>query len=94
MYNVTATFVPSGVGASVVSASRRIGFRQLVLVTVNDTDPGEVAAARSLEGNGNHTLLLRLNGPSSRILASCSVRRALLTPQVNPGSRYRCGTST
>ena len=39
-----------------------VSFRHLVLVTVNDTDPGEVAAARSLEGNGNHTLMLRLNG--------------------------------
>ena len=26
--------------------------------------------------------------------APWSVRRALLTPQVNPGSRYRCGKST
>ena len=26
--------------------------------------------------------------------ASCSVRRALLTPQVNPGFLYRCGRST
>ena len=68
MYNVTATFVPaSGFGNAAaagqsVSASRRIGFRHLVLVTVNDTDPAEVAAVRSLEGNGNHTLMLRLNG--------------------------------
>ena len=70
MYTVTATFVPSGDdGATVqadagqrVSAKRRIGFRHLVLVTVKDTDPGEVAAARTLEGNGNHTLMLRLNG--------------------------------
>jgi hypothetical protein len=66
MYNLTATFVPSRDGAvassDAVSASRRIGFRLLVLVTVNDTDPGEVAAARLREGNGNHTLMLRLNG--------------------------------
>ena len=34
------------------------------------------------------------NGPSSRHSASRSVRRALLMPQVNAGSRYRCGKST
>ena len=32
--------------------------------------------------------------PSRAKSASRSVRRALLTPQVNPGSRYRCGTRT
>ena len=33
-------------------------------------------------------------GPSRARSASRSVRRALLTPQANPGSRYRCGKST
>ena len=34
---------------------------------------------------------LKLRGPSSPKPASRSLRRALLTPQVNPGSLYRCG---
>jgi beta-mannosidase len=38
------------------------GFRHLALVTVNDSDPSVVAASRTLEGNSNHTLMLRLNG--------------------------------
>ena len=33
-------------------------------------------------------------GPSSKQIASRSVRRALLTSQVNPGSRYRCSRRT
>ena len=33
-------------------------------------------------------------GPSRAKSASRSARRALLTPQVNPGSRYRCGSRT
>ena len=33
-------------------------------------------------------------GPSRAQSASLSLRRALLTPQVNPGSRYRCGKRT
>ena len=36
----------------------------------------------------------QFDGPSSRIPASRSVRHALLTPQVHPGSLYRCGRST
>ena len=34
------------------------------------------------------------NGTSRAKVASRSLRRALLTPQVNPGSRYRCGERT
>ena len=33
----------------------------------------------------------RRRGPSRAQPASRSLRRALLTPQVNPGSRYHCG---
>ena len=33
-------------------------------------------------------------GPSRAKSASQSLRRALLMPQVNPGSRYRCGRGT
>jgi hypothetical protein len=62
MYNVTASFQADAESAPVVTTSRRVGFRHLALVTVNDSDPSVVAASRSLEGNGNHTLMLRLNG--------------------------------
>jgi beta-mannosidase len=62
MYNVSAFFQAEAGSAANVSASRRIGFRHLALVTVNDSDASVVAASRSLEGNGNHTLMLRLNG--------------------------------
>eukprot|EP01052_Picozoa_sp_SAG31_P020098 SAG31_NODE_1495_length_8102_cov_5.708021_3_plen_624_part_00 len=61
MYTVTACLQPEGSGLN-VTALRRIGFRHLALVTVNDSDASVVAQARLLEGNGNHTLMLRLNG--------------------------------
>ena len=32
--------------------------------------------------------------PERNLFASRSVRRALLTPQANPGSLYRCGERT
>ena len=39
---------------------------------------------------------VNLKGPSGahNLFASRSVRRALLTPRLNPGSLYRCGKST
>ena len=61
MYNVSASFQADGSTAP-ISAWRRVGFRHLALVTVNDSDPQVVAASRSMEGNSNHTLMLRLNG--------------------------------
>ena len=36
-------------------------------------------------------VLVALEGPSRAKPASRSLRRVLLTPQVNPGSLYRCG---
>ena len=39
-------------------------------------------------------IVLFPGGPSRETSASRSLRRALSTPQANPGSRYRCGEST
>lgn len=67
MYNISATFATALTSAdfdhtNAVTATRRIGFRHVVLVTVNDSDVATVASARSQEGNGDFTLMLRLNG--------------------------------
>ena len=63
---------------------------------------GVAALAQHREAAGQHcaaaALYLRhaldiraMGGPSRSKSASRSSRRALLMPQVNPGSRYRCG---
>ena len=52
--------------------------------------PGAPGAPRAAALRG----LRRVDGPSRAKSASHSLRRALLTPQVNPGSLYRCGKRT
>ena len=45
-----------------VSASRRIGFRFVALVTGNDTDPSYVEASKSAQGTDHLGMLFRVNG--------------------------------
>ena len=45
-----------------VSARRRIGFRTVALVTHNDSDPKQRAAAAHTSGSGQHGMLFRVNG--------------------------------
>ena len=59
LYNVTAQWLDS---ASGVSASRRIGFRFVALVTGNDTDPSYVAASKGAQGTDHLGMLFRVNG--------------------------------
>lgn len=51
---------------AVASSTRRVGFRYLVLVTGNDTDPAYVAAAATQDGSapkgGVTTFIFRVNG--------------------------------
>ena len=51
--------VASAAGAN---ATRKIGFRHAVLVTINDTDPATAAAAKTQEGTGDLTMTFRVNG--------------------------------
>ena len=69
LHNVTATFTPAPPLPSLaaaatttagITASRKIGFRTINLVTGNDTDPSFVSAGG--DGSANMTMLLRVNG--------------------------------
>ena len=60
--------------------------------TIN-SDPSRFPGGMKALADYIHSKGLKF-GPSSRNPASRSVRRALLTPQVKPGSRYRCSRST
>ena len=52
---------------------------------------GSVDSMREVIAAGVDLALPNDHGPSRAKSASCSLRRALLMPQVHPGSRYRCG---
>ena len=52
------------------------------------------AVARQYHVQGKYEQAEKFYKARPALLASRSVRRALLTPQVNPGSRYRCDRST
>jgi hypothetical protein len=57
LYHVHVSFVPDGAhsaGAAAVTATRRIGFRTVALVTGNDTDPEYVKKAAGEEGADSH----------------------------------------
>jgi hypothetical protein len=63
LYNVTASFSAAGPQATaVVSASRRIGFRFIALVTGNDTDASYVAASTGKQGTDHVGMIFRVNG--------------------------------
>ena len=85
LYTVTITFTPSGPGAVPITTTRRIGFRLAAMVTINDTDAATVAAAAGKEGQGNHTVMLRVNG------AAVMARGANLVPMETMEGRYTAG---
>lgn len=60
LYNITATFTPSTGEPS--TTTRRLGFRHIALVTVNDTDPTIRASAQNASGTGQFTMFFRVNG--------------------------------
>jgi hypothetical protein len=102
LYNITASFVPSFVPSTLVhnvaKATRRIGFRHVALVTVNESN-----TMASQGGTGTFTYFLRVNGESMRsiiphtvylnrfshIMLSCgSLRRQVL--RCSRGAPARC----
>ena len=88
LYNVTARFEPAtSSGGSPVSASRRIGFRHVILVTGNDTNASWVAHAEAakLEGNGKHTLMFRVNGAPFYAKGANMIPMEALEGRLRPG---------
>merc|ERR1711862_373339 len=63
LYNVTAEISELGDGTEGnVAATRRVGFRSLVLVMGNDTEPGFVEREGDKHGTLTQGMLLRVNG--------------------------------
>ena len=99
LYNVTATFeaddaavrgTAAGSPASPPTVVRRVGFRHVVLVTFNDTNKTFVAEAEQskLQGNGDHTLMFRMNG------APFFAKGANMIPMESLEGRYEPGMHT
>ena len=66
-YSITATFTPAtatttAAEASTSTTSRKLGFRHVALVTVNDTDSAIAAKAATQDGSGQLTMFFRVNG--------------------------------
>eukprot|EP01048_Picozoa_sp_COSAG05_P004578 COSAG05_NODE_251_length_12871_cov_4.691669_12_plen_215_part_00 len=65
-YGITATFTPTTATGAVVAAAstttRKLGFRHVALVTINDTDPATAARAATQDGSGQLTMFFRVNG--------------------------------
>ena len=59
LYTVTTTWTPSGSDGMPIAATRRIGFRTVVIVTADDSDPSTLAGR---DGSGNMTVRWRVNG--------------------------------
>jgi beta-mannosidase len=58
LYFINVSFTPAGAGAP-ISASRRVGFRTLALVTGNDLNPAALAGG---DGSSNWTVRFKVNG--------------------------------
>lgn len=54
--------VSARLGATGITAQRKIGFRYFAMLTSNDTDPAVVARAKTEEGSDDHGLYFRVNG--------------------------------
>lgn len=85
LYNISATYMPGAgsAAAAVVSGGRRVGFREMSHVTIDDTAPGAIVAATGEEGTGNHTALWRVNG-ALVYARGANVVPMVRTPTVSP----------
>ena len=62
LYTLRVTFRPGASNGGDISTLRRVGFRQVALVTYNDSDSTTRAAATTAVGSGEHGMFLRVNG--------------------------------
>jgi beta-mannosidase len=94
-YNITATFTPIAADADATAAIsssssttvRRFGFRDVALVTVNDTDPAVVAAGG--KGTGRLTMFFRVNGAAVYARGANKVQMDLMDGRMNAEANRR-----
>ena len=83
LYNITVSFIPSSVVGTPVQATRRIGFRHVALVTVNES-----STTASQAGTGTFTYFLRVNGAAVFARGASKVPVDLLEGRIT-GSSHR-----
>eukprot|EP01047_Picozoa_sp_COSAG01_P040741 COSAG01_NODE_3448_length_6086_cov_4.407049_4_plen_124_part_00 len=101
LYNITATVsvLGDGVAASgegsqssataVIATTRRIGFRHVALVTINDTDAAEVAAAAAKQNTGAFTMMFRVNGAALYARGGSMIPMDLLSGRLSAEAHHR-----
>jgi hypothetical protein len=70
-------------------ATRKIGFRHIALVTVNDTDPAVAHAAASQNGTGGWTMFLRVNGAAVHSRGANKVPMELMEGRMSAAAHSR-----
>jgi beta-mannosidase len=100
LYNITATVSVLGDGvaasgegsqssATVITTTRRIGFRHVALVTINDTDAAEVAAAAAKQNTGAFTMMFRVNGAAVFARGGSMIPMDLLSGRLSAEAHHR-----
>ena len=84
MYNITATF-ETATGDALTT--RRLGFRHVALVTVNDTDPAVVAT--NGKGTGELTMFFRVNGAAVYARGGNKVPMDLIDGRMSAEAHYQ-----
>mmetsp|Transcript_31436 Transcript_31436/g.94443 ORF Transcript_31436/g.94443 Transcript_31436/m.94443 type:complete len:1023 (+) Transcript_31436:5048-8116(+) len=87
LYNITATYTPNHGAPS--ATTRRLGFRHVALVTINDTDATTRAAANHTSGTGQFTMFFRVNGAAVYARGGNKVPMDLLDGRVTADSTRR-----
>ena len=90
-YGITATFTPAmAVATTAASTStRKLGFRHVALVTVNDTDAATLAKAATQDGSGQLTMFFRVNGAPMFARGSNKIPMELLDGRMSAAGHRR-----
>eukprot|EP00040_Diaphanoeca_grandis_P024326 m.133582 g.133582 ORF g.133582 m.133582 type:complete len:1057 (-) comp29683_c0_seq3:38-3208(-) len=94
LYNITATFSPSTEGGApladtTASTTRRIGFRHIALITINDTDPTQHGKQAQTNGTGQFTMFFRVNGAAVYARGGNKVPMDLLDGRMSADATHR-----
>jgi predicted amidohydrolase len=89
-YAITATFTPANAtNTTVATTTRKLGFRHVALVTINDTDTATATNATVQDGSGQLTMLFRVNGAAMYARGANKVPMELLDGRMSAVAHRR-----
>lgn len=89
-YAITATFTPANAtGTAATTTTRKLGFRHVALVTVNDTDTDTARNATIQDGSGQLTMMFRINGAAMYARGGNKVPMELLDGRMSAAGHRR-----